>query len=361
MSKKNTLTADGIKRLELGRTHDFDDCEDLDLLSNDNYRAIDEGHVVRLVESIKEAGLKTEVSIVVKVSPDGKRTCLIEDGHHRVEAVRRLRERARLTGNDWLSRPLPCRVRVIQAETEQRRTSVDSVLKNQLKKEETVWDKADAYKRLRDAGEGTQAIASMVGVDERSVRRALSLHRIPADVRAFAEANADGVKVASLYKLASALTDDGGKGGGWGNDTDFEAMLVAKAGDNRAAAAAKAAVAGGGDEKKRVSVEKRHQAMAAFLALDFIKAGPIGAMEGVNGEEGTKEETSAEAIKKTGGKGESGKRIKRTGGDLPFTANGVEVGPIDDKNQWRVDVMTRIKKIGLDDETLNAVRAAVME
>jgi hypothetical protein len=35
----------------------------------------------------------------------------------------------------------------------------------------------------------------MVGVAERRVRRALSFLRIPADIRDFSEANAEGVKV----------------------------------------------------------------------------------------------------------------------------------------------------------------------
>lgn len=360
MSKKNILTADSIRKLSVGDTFDFADCEDLDLLSNDNYRAIDESHVAKLTQSIKETGLKTEVSLVVKVAADGKRACFIEDGHHRVEAVKMLRERARKTGNDWLSRPLPCRVRVVPAESEQGRTAVDSVIKNQLKKEETVWDKADAYRRLRDSGETTQSISAMVGFDERSVRRALSLHRIPADVRAFAEANADGVKVASLYKLASALTDDGGKGGGVDHDGKFEAMLAAKAGDDRTAAAAKAAVSGVASEKKRGPVEKLHQAMAAFLALDFIKTGPIVTADGTRGRDVTIGNTSGEANKKTGAKGEPLQRNKRAGGDLSATANGEEGGHSDDKNRWRDEVMSRIKKLGLDDETLTAVRAAVM-
>ena len=78
-------------------------------------------------------------------------------------------------------------------------------MRNQLRKEENLWDKLAAFERLRDAGETTSGISKLVGLDERSVRRIISLKKVPDLVRTFAKQNESTVKAATLYKLASAM------------------------------------------------------------------------------------------------------------------------------------------------------------
>jgi hypothetical protein len=360
MSKKSTLTKKIVAKLGLGTIHEFLDCEDLSLLANDNYRAIDDSHVDKLTLSIKEAGLKTQVSLIVKVSPDGQRTCLIEDGHHRVEAVRRLRERAAKTGNAWLSRPLPCRVKVVATDSGENKTAVDSVMMNQLTKEETIWDKADAYKRLREAGETTASISAMVGVDERSVRRTLSLLKIPPDVRAFAEANLDSVKTASLYKLASVISAPVETT--LLEEKSVEDLLFKKASNKApqagksAVTVSKAAVTKEATDQRRQAVRSNHVAMAAYLALDFIEMADLAADGEQNALQGSRNDKPGKEPKS---KTENGAKNKHRGSRQDLSRSG-EVLTAEDKNHWRTEVMARIEKIGLDDVTLEAVKAAIV-
>ncbi len=376
MSKKSTLTKKIVAKLGLGSVHEFLDCEDLSLLANDNYRAIDDSHVDKLVHSIKEAGLKTQVSLVVKVSPDGQRVCLIEDGHHRVKAVRRLRERASKTGNAWLSRPLPCRVKVVATDSEENKTAVDSVMMNQLTKEETIWDKADAYKRLREAGETTASISAMVGVDERSVRRAMSLLKIPPDVRAFAEANLDRIRTSSLYKLASALDGDGASGPG--AQKSVEVLLLKKATDRSgnagpaAMAAAKKEIMDGAAEHRWKAVEGPHLGMAAYLALDFLRSGGEEEDHRGDGEDAPAAQStpSDEHANATEGDERRQKPKNKALPSLPRprdplrkgTTNGGQVERIEDKkNRWRDGLIARIAELGLPGETFEAVRAVILK
>ncbi len=372
MPKLKTLTLDKIHSLKLGSITEFDDCHDLDVLANDNYRAIDEAHVTKLAQSIKEAGLKTEVSLVVKVAPDGERRCVIEDGHHRVQAVRTLRDRAKQTGNAWLSRPLPCRVKVVLAESQQNNTAVDSVIKNQLTKEETIWDKADAYKRLRDSGESTPSISVMTGVDERTVRRALSLLRIPPDVRAFAEANLDSVKVASLYRLASALAADGATNSG--AEKSVEDLLRKKTSDKSGrerpavAAAAKKDIKNWAAAKGLKAMEEPHLAMAAYLALDFLPVGGDLDPEGAEENSQTAKAASSDATVEGGGRRQQPKAETREKAPRPRDSNpnrtpsgGHAARPEDEKKRWRDDVLTQIAELGLSRETYEAVRAVILK
>jgi ParB-like chromosome segregation protein Spo0J len=199
------LNADSLNDLTQGETAYFQDCEDLNILESNNYREISEAHVVALMESIQETGIQAEVALVASESSEGGISLTVEDGHHRLEAVRRLRQEAERSGRHWLYRHLPCRVRVAAADTVKGAFAIASVMRNQLRKEENLWDKLAAFERLRDAGETTSGISKLVGLDERSVRRIISLKKVPDIVRAFAKQNESTVKAATLYKLASAM------------------------------------------------------------------------------------------------------------------------------------------------------------
>lgn len=199
------LNEESIHDLTQGETAYFQDCEDLNLLQSNNYREISESHVTALMESIQETGIQAEVAIVANEGTDGKIELTVEDGHHRLEAIRRLRNEAERSGRQWLYRPLPCRVRMTTADTVKGAFAIASVMRNQLRKEENLWDKLAAFERLREAGETTTAISKLVGLDERSVRRILSLKRVPDIVRSFAKQNEQSVKAATLYKLAAVI------------------------------------------------------------------------------------------------------------------------------------------------------------
>jgi hypothetical protein len=212
MKKPKTLqmlNADSLGELAQGETSYFQDCENLDMLRSNNYREISEPHVVALMESIQGTGVQAEVALVATETPEGEILLTVEDGHHRLEAVRRLRKEAERSGRHWLYRPLPCRVRVAAQDTVKGAFAIASVMRNQLRKEENLWDKLAAFERLREAGETTVGISKLVGMDERSVRRILSLKKIPNTVRRFAKENEDTVKAATLYKLAAAIEKTG--------------------------------------------------------------------------------------------------------------------------------------------------------
>lgn len=203
------LNADSLSELAQGETSYFQDCENLDILKSNNYREISESHVLALMESIQGTGVQAEVALVATETTEGEILLTVEDGHHRLEAVRRLRKEAERSGRHWLYRPLPCRVRVAAQDTVKGAFAIASVMRNQLRKEENLWDKLAAFERLREAGETTVGISKLVGMDERSVRRILSLKKIPNSVRRFAKENADTVKAATLYKLAAAIEKNG--------------------------------------------------------------------------------------------------------------------------------------------------------
>lgn len=203
------LNADSLNELAQGETSYFQDCENLDILKSNNYREISESHVLALMESIQGTGVQAEVALVATETAEGEILLTVEDGHHRLEAVRRLRKEAERSGRHWLYRPLPCRVRVAAQDTVKGAFAIASVMRNQLRKEENLWDKLAAFERLREAGETTVGISKLVGMDERSVRRILSLKKIPNSVRRYAKENADTVKAATLYKLAAAIEKNG--------------------------------------------------------------------------------------------------------------------------------------------------------
>ena len=278
------LNADSISELSQGETSYFQDCENLDMLTSNNYREISESHVLALMESIQETGVQAEVALVATQSPEGDIILTVEDGHHRLEAVRRLRKEAERSGRHWLYRHLPCRVRVAAQDTVKGAFAIASVMRNQLRKEENLWDKLAAFERLREAGETTVGISKLVGMDERSVRRILSLKKIPDTVRRYAKEHEDTVKAATLYKLAAAIEKNGA------DTTHGLSQLMAdasKEGPQRLVAAqdlAQAFIAQSSAEDSDYPAQDLCD-MISFLALDNIPRGKGEAAERSNGAE----------------------------------------------------------------------------
>ena len=274
MNEKNltVLSAKSASQLKEGQVYYFKDC-DVALLRDANYRDIDKKHVASLVESIRETGVQAEVVVTAR-KVGGKVELSVEDGHHRLAAVRQLRDDALKSNRAWLYRELPVRVRVVavgpNAATDNNAAAstpshdvVGSVLRNQLRKEESLWDRLAAAEALRKSGETAPSIARMMGLDERSVRRILSLGRIPAEVVAFAKRHGDRIKTASLYRLGAAMDgkDDAS------TLSAISAVLAKATGGNTAWGERARELAGrelaGGSSAKTVE-------MAALLALDLI-------------------------------------------------------------------------------------------
>lgn len=201
--------------MEVGTTKSFHDTS-TDILTqaqlgregttaSGNYRGLDEDHVESLMRSIKEVGVTDPISIEIVVGADGQRNMVIVKGHHRTAAVLRLRRQAEEGGFNWLYRPLPCVVKVMNDNSAGGDTArlIRQTTSNMVR-HDSIWEKADAYRGLRDGGKTQAEIAVIMGCDDRTVGRHLALLGLPEPVRKLALSLRDDVTAKTMFNLAEA-------------------------------------------------------------------------------------------------------------------------------------------------------------
>lgn len=211
-SSPRILTSSIISRLSLGSHHAFADIEDIDsLLSSQdgNYRTLDADQVRALKESIKETGVTDPITIDLVLGDGEERALVLVKGHHRLEAVRQLRQAAKERNQPWLYRTLPCLVDVVAKNVSNSTLNARQTTAN-LARQDSVWEKAEAFTRLKSEGKSQTEIAKISMVDERTVSRYLAVLSLPQVVQAFAKAVHKDLSVKTLCKLAEdyrALTN----------------------------------------------------------------------------------------------------------------------------------------------------------
>ena len=172
--------------------------KDIDSLIPMNYRSIDEKHLESLIDSIRTVGIREPVR-VFEVRETKQRYLLC--GHHRVEAVKRLRKL-----NDT-----PCEVPAFvekgsEEDLRSMRKVADSVVSNVLHSKLNLIERAAAYKKLRDSGMSILDIGRVVGDSDRTVRNVLDVSLLTDNVKQYI--NREGIKEAKVYKVVAKWKRD---------------------------------------------------------------------------------------------------------------------------------------------------------
>ncbi len=206
MSKMKKLLKDlkDVEKLSAGDSTVFDDVEDLSLIKLSNYRETDTIHVDSLIESIRTSGVLQAVQVKVVIEKTGVRSLQCINGHHRIKAVKSLRDEAIATGESWHYRPLPIIVEVVNEEQSSIAKDVSrAVASNSIIKKDNIYDRAAGIKKLKDEGVLGTKIASLLGVDRKTVERAVLVSSIPDEC--LVEMKKIKLSDSQVYKIASSI------------------------------------------------------------------------------------------------------------------------------------------------------------
>lgn len=177
----------------------IENIEAIDKLKSTNYRPINEDQVIALMASIREIGLQEPIKIF---EIEGSKERFIISGHHRAEAIRRLRE-----ANSRVAYQLPAELRRgTKEELESQTTIVSSIVANMFRSDMTVLERAAAYQKLSDSGLSVQEIARQLTVNRKTVSNGLAVCNLPQDVKDWISQNK--VTDAKVYNVATAYKRD---------------------------------------------------------------------------------------------------------------------------------------------------------
>lgn len=143
--------------------------KDIYTVNYDNYRDFDEKKLEEYVHSIKEAGVVTPV-LVDKTA--GKLTLI--DGHHRVEAARRL-----MRAYPHISINIKAIVKTkVAGETDDLSTTAVQKVVSNIPRKDSLIDRAAGCQLLRDQGKTIRQIGDMIGKDRTMVQSYLHFHEM---------------------------------------------------------------------------------------------------------------------------------------------------------------------------------------
>jgi ParB/RepB/Spo0J family partition protein len=168
--------------------------KDIHALQYDNYRQIDESKVEEYFQSIREVGVK--VAVLVKKTDKGM---FLIDGHHRVEAARRLMQQY-----PHISITIQAIVRIGTSESDE---IVQKVVSNFTRRESIV-DRAAGYSLLAEKGKTAKQIADTVGKDRTTIENHLHFYAMYLRHKEAIDKNLPSLKEAFLYKLGHKFNRD---------------------------------------------------------------------------------------------------------------------------------------------------------
>ncbi len=177
----------------------IDNIEAIENLNSANYRPINEDQVAALMASIREIGLQEPIK-VFEIKDTKERFIIC--GHHRAEAIRRLRE-----ANATIFYNLPTELkRGTREELESQSTIVGSIVSNMFRTDMTVFERAAAYQKLVDAGLTVQEIARRLTKDRKTVTNGLAVAALPLEVKDWIADNK--ISDSRVYSVARAYKRD---------------------------------------------------------------------------------------------------------------------------------------------------------
>lgn len=168
--------------------------KDIHALQYDNYRQIDETKVEEYFQSIREVGVK--VAIVVKRTAEGM---TLIDGHHRVEAARRLMQHY-----PHISITIQAIIRVGSSESDE---IVQKVVSNFTRRESIV-DRAAGYQLMAEKGKTPKQIADTVGKDRTTIENHLHFYSMYLKHKETLDKHLSTLKEGFLYKLGHKFNRD---------------------------------------------------------------------------------------------------------------------------------------------------------
>lgn len=168
--------------------------KDIHALQYDNYRQIDETKVEEYFQSIREVGVK--VAILVKKTAEGMS---LIDGHHRVEAARRLMEQY-----PHISITIQAIIRVGSSESDE---IVQKVVSN-FTRRESILDRAAGYQLMAEKGKTPKQIADTVGKDRTTIENHLHFYSMYLKHKETLDKHLSTLKEGFLYKLGHKFNRD---------------------------------------------------------------------------------------------------------------------------------------------------------
>jgi ParB/RepB/Spo0J family partition protein len=173
--------------------------KDIYTVNYDNYREFDERKIDEYVHSIKEAGV---INPVLVAKTDGKLTLV--DGHHRVEAARRLmREYPHIS----ISIKAIVKTRAAGEPDDPSSTAIQKVVSNIPRKDSLV-DRAAGCQLLRDQGKTIRQISDMIGKDRTTVQSYLHFHEMYVKNKETIDPHLETLTETFLCKLGAKFERD---------------------------------------------------------------------------------------------------------------------------------------------------------
>lgn len=177
----------------------IENIEAIDGLKSTNYRPINESQIEALMASIREIGLQEPIKIFE--IQDSKERFII-CGHHRAEAIRRLRQY-----NSTIFYNLPAELkRGTREELENQQTIISSIVSNMFRSDMNVLERASAYQKLVNSGLAAQEIARRLTKDRKTITNGLAVAALPKEVKEWIASNK--VSDSRVYSVAIAYKRD---------------------------------------------------------------------------------------------------------------------------------------------------------
>lgn len=176
--------------------------DDVSKLVAGNYRPINEATVAALMDSIREVGIREPIRVV---ETEDTKELVVVAGHHRVEAVRRLKAM-----NSAVSYAMPALVtKGKKADLGLVDAQVSMIVGNVFPPSAHVVDRALGYKRLREAGLSAGSIARAAGVSENLVHKTLAVAELSEEAMEWLRKNPK-LNDAAVYAAAAKIKREGG-------------------------------------------------------------------------------------------------------------------------------------------------------
>jgi hypothetical protein len=171
----------------------YDDVDDISKIVSHNLRQLDKAFAQSLAESIKSEGQLAAAELEI-VEENGVFILRCIDGHHRLEAQKILR-----AGHPWNRRPMP--VSISWAKAAGGKNAVERSA-SVIRKEETIFDRADIYAAVVAEGRQIKDVAVTYGVDRKTIERTLIVLKLPDAALQYSRENIANLRDTTIQKAA---------------------------------------------------------------------------------------------------------------------------------------------------------------